>query len=191
MDTACPMDQWKAIRWATVERLVLTLQKRMYRAAQRGATTQVRRLQKLLWRARAAQLVAVRQVTQDNRGTGTAGVDGQTALTPAGRLALVEERQLDGQAQPVRRVMIPKPRGTAQRPVGMPTIADRAKQRVVKLAREPAREATFAPTSDGFRPGRRTWEAIGAISVQSNQTPKGVLEADMAKGCDRLDHAAW
>lgn len=185
-----PMDQGKAIRGATVERMVVTLQQRMYRAAPRGATTQVRRRQKLLWRSRAAKRVAVRQVTQDDRGQCTAGVAGQTALTPAGRLALVEELQLDGQAQPGRRVMLPKPRGPEQRPWGLPTIADRAKQRVVKLALEPAWEAQFEPNSSGFRPGRHTWEAIGAISVQINQKPKGVLEADMATGVDRIDHAA-
>jgi RNA-directed DNA polymerase len=129
MDTVPPMDQWKASCWAKVERRVLKLQKRIARAAQRGATTQVRRLQKLLGRSRAAKLIAVRQGTQDTRGKGTAGVDGKTALTPAGRLALVEELKLDGQAQPVRRVRIPTPRGTEQRPWDRPTMADRAQQR--------------------------------------------------------------
>jgi RNA-directed DNA polymerase len=130
MDTAKrPMYQWKASRWAKVERRVLKLQKRISRAAQRGATTPVRRLQKLLGRSRAATRFAVRQVTQDNRGKRTAGVDGKTALTPAGRLALVEELKLDGQAQPVRRVRIPKPGGTEQRPWDLPTMADRAQQR--------------------------------------------------------------
>jgi RNA-directed DNA polymerase len=186
-----PMDQWKAIRWATVERRVLKRQKRLYRAAQRGATKQVRRRQQLLWRSGAAQLIAVRQVTPDTRGKGTAGVDGNTALTPAGRLALVEALQLDGQAQPGRRVMIPKPRGPEQRPWGMPTIADRAQQRVVKRAREPAGEAKFEPHSSGCRPGRSTWDASGASSVQLNQKPTGVLDADMAKGVERIDHAAW
>jgi RNA-directed DNA polymerase len=191
MDTAKrPMYQWKAIRWAKVERMVFKLQKRIYRAAQRGATKQVRRLQKLLWRSRAAKLLAVRQITQDNRGKRTAGVDGKTVLTPAGRLALVEELKLDGQAQPVRRVMIPKPGGTEQRPLGIPTIADRAKQSLVKLALEPAWEAKFEPNSYGFRPGRSTWDAIGAIYVQINQKPKWVLDADIAKCFDRIDHAA-
>jgi RNA-directed DNA polymerase len=74
--------------------------------------------------------------------------------------------------------------------VKIPTIADRAKQGVVTQALEPEGEARFAPTRDGFRPGRRTWDAIGAISVQLNQKPTWVLEADMAKGFDRINHAA-
>jgi RNA-directed DNA polymerase len=178
------------MRWANVARMVLKLHKRIDRAAQRGATTPVRRLQTFRWRSRAATRFAVRQVTQDNRGQGTAGVDGHTAFTPAGRLALVAELKRDGQAPPVRRVMIPHPRGSDRRPLGLPTIADRAKPRVVKLAREPAGEATVEPHSSGFRPGRRPWDAIGALSVQLNQTPQGVLEADIAKGVDRIDHAA-
>jgi RNA-directed DNA polymerase len=189
MDTGHPMYQGKAMRWAHVARMVFKLQKRIYRAAQRGATKQVRRLQKLLWRSRAAKRLAVRQVTQDNRGKGTAGVDGKTALTPAGRLALVAELRRDGPAQPVRRVMIPKPGGTAQRPLGGPPIADRAKQSLVKLALEPAWEATCEPNSYGSRPGRSPWDAIGAIDIPITQKPKWGLDADIAKGFDRIDHA--
>jgi RNA-directed DNA polymerase len=189
MDTVRPMAQWKARRGATVERLGLKRQQRRYRAAPRGAPTQVRRLQKLLWRSRAAQLFAVRQVPQDTRGQGTAGVDGKTALTPAGRLALVEELNLDGQARPVGRVMLPNPRGTEQRPLGIPTRADRAKPRVVTLAREPAWEATCEPNSDGCRPGRSPWDALGALDGPINQTPQGVLEAAIATGVARIEHA--
>jgi RNA-directed DNA polymerase len=115
MDTGRPMAQGKAMRWATVERMGLTRHKRIDRAAQCGVPKQVRWLQTLLGRARAAKLLAVRPVTQDNRGQDTAGVDGKTALTPAGRLALVEELKRDGPAQPGRRVLIPKPAGTVPR----------------------------------------------------------------------------
>jgi RNA-directed DNA polymerase len=65
--------------------------------------------------------------------------------------------------------------------LGMPTLADRAKQRWVTQALEPAWEAQFEPNSYGFRPGRSTWDTIGAIDVQINQKPKWVLDADIAK----------
>jgi len=185
-----PMYQWETIRWPRIERLVFKLQKRIYRAAQRGDHRQVRRLQKLLMRSRAAKLLAVRKVTQDNRGKRTAGIDGQTALTPTKRMALVEHLPLDGQAQPVRRVRIPKPDTTEHRPLGIPTIADRAKQSLVTLGLEPEWEAKFEPNSDGFRPGRSTWDAIAAIYVQINQKPKWVLDADITKCFDRIDHTA-
>ena len=70
-------------------------------------------------------------------------------------------------------------------------MADRAQQGVVKHALEPAWEAQCAPNRDGFRPGRSPWDAIGAIDVQINQQPTWVLEADIAQGVERIDHAAW
>lgn len=192
MDTATrPRSHGQALRWATVERRVVKRHQRLDRAAPRGAPTPVRRRHTRLGRARAATLRAVRQVTQDNRGPWTAGGDGPTALTPAGRLALGEERNRDGQAQPVRRVRLPHPRGTAPRPWGLPTSADWATPRVGTRAREPAGEATCAPNRAGGRPGRRTWEALGALEVELTQPPTGVLEADRAPGVARLEPAAW
>ena len=58
------------------------------------------------------------------------------------------------------------------------------------MALEPQWEARFEPNSDGLRPGRSTWDAIGAIYVSINQKPKWVLDADRAKGFDRIDHEA-
>jgi RNA-directed DNA polymerase len=184
------MYQWNPICWPRVERKVFKLQKRIYRAAQRGEYRQVRRLQRRLRRSHYAELLAARQVTQDNRGQKTPGVDGMAALTPPERLALAEHLQLDGAATPVRRVYIPQPDTREQRPLGIPIIVDRVKQRMVKQALEPEWEARFEPHSYGFRPGRSTWDAIGAISVQINQKPKWVLDADIAKCFDRIDHDA-
>ncbi len=97
---------------------------------------------------------------------------------------------LKGDASPVRRVYIPKPGTPEQRPLGIPTMADRAKQAWVKHVVEPAWEVQFEPNSYGFRPGRSTWDAIGAISVQINQKPTWGLDADITKCFDRLDHEA-
>jgi len=134
--------------------------------------------------SRSAQLVAVRRVTQDNQGKKTAGVDGRQSFTPAQRLALVNTRRLHHAAQPVRRVWIPKPATDEQRPFGIPTIFDRARQALGKRTLEPPWEARFAPNSYGLRPGRSTWDAIGAIYVGINQKPTWVLDADSAKGFD-------
>ncbi len=175
------MYQGNTIRWPWVERKVLKLQKRIYRAAQRGESREVRRLQKLLRRSHGAKLLAARQVTQDNQGKQTPGVDGIAALTPPERLALVEHLQRDGAAAPVRRVDIPKPGTREQRPLGIPIRVDRVTQSLVNQALEAEWEARFEPNSSGCRPGRSTWDAIGAIDVQSNQQPKWVLDADIAK----------
>ncbi|MDQ3830514.1 MAG: group II intron reverse transcriptase/maturase, partial [Candidatus Tectomicrobia bacterium] len=191
MNTAiAPMYQWNTMGWVKIERQVFKLQTRIYRAAKRGDHRQVRRLQKLLLRSRAAKLLAVRNVTQDNQGKQTPGVDGVANLTPQERLDLVKHLHLEGHASPVRRVYIPKPGTTEQRPLGIPTMADRAKQALVKHVLEPAWEAQFEPNSYGFRPGRSTWDAMGAIYVQINQKPKWVLDADIAKCFDRIDHEA-
>ena len=101
MNTATmPVYEWKALPWRKLERGVFKLQRRIYRASSRGDRKAVHRLQRLLLRSRAAKLLAVRRVSQDNRGKRTAGVDGVKALTPARRLALAETLELPEKAAP-------------------------------------------------------------------------------------------
>src|SRR5687767_3726618 len=110
MDTVTqPMYEWKDLPWRKLERQLFKLQKRIYQAAQRGDVRAVHRLQRLLMSSHAAKCLAVRRVTQDNRGKKTAGVDGVKALTPPRRLALVRSLSAHRRAHPVRRVWIPKP----------------------------------------------------------------------------------
>ena len=191
MNTAiAPLYQWNTMGWVKIERPVFKLHKRLYRAAKREDHRQVRRLQKRWLRSRAAKLLAVRNVTQENQGKQTPGVDGVANLRPQERLDLVQHLHLQGHASPVRRVDLPKPGTTEPRPLGIPTMAERAKPALVKHVLAPAWEAAFEPNSDGFRPGRSTWDAIGAIYVQINQKPTWVLDADIAKGFDRIHHEA-
>jgi RNA-directed DNA polymerase len=150
----------------------------------------VHRLQRLLLSSWSAKCLAVRRVTQDNQGKKTAGVDGLAALEPEERLVLVSLLGLDAKPQPIRRVWIPKPGTDEQRPLGIPTIADRARQALVKLALEPEWEARFEPNSYGFRPGRSCHDAVAAIFQSIKQCPKYVLDADIAKCFDRIDHRA-
>src|SRR5207244_3004376 len=112
------------------------LQTRIYRASGRGDVKTVHRLQRLLLHSWSAKCLAVRRVTQDNRGKKTAGVDGVKALTPAQRRQLVATLSLAKKAQPLRRVWLPKPHAAEQRPLGIPVIHDRATQALVKLAVE-------------------------------------------------------
>jgi RNA-directed DNA polymerase len=111
----------------------------------------------------SAKRLAVRRVTQDNRGKATAGVDGVHSLPPAERLDLADRLSLTAVTQPVRRVRIPKPGTEETRSLGLPTRQDRARQTVVKLALAPPWEARCEPNSYGFRPGRSTGDAIGAL----------------------------
>jgi RNA-directed DNA polymerase len=184
------MVEWNQINWRKAERLVFKLQKRIYQASERGDVKAVRKLQKTLIRSWSAKCIAVRRVTQDNQGKNTAGVDGVKSLTPKHRTTLVGQLRLTGKAKPTRRVNIPKPGTTETRPLGIPTINDRALQALVKLALEPEWEAKFEPNSYGFRPGRSCHDAIGAIYSSINKKAKYVLDADISKCFDRIDHKA-
>src|SRR6185295_14393354 len=104
-----PLYGWNTLNWKKIERRVFKLQTRIYRAQRRGARKIVRKLQRLLMKSRSAKLLAVRRVTQDNRGKATAGVDGVKSLTPTERLDLADTLSHNSVAQPVRRVRIPKP----------------------------------------------------------------------------------
>lgn len=182
--------RWSAIPWKEVEMRVFKLQKRIFTASQNGNYKVVRKLQKTLMRSRSCRLLAVRQVTQDNKGKKTAGVDGKKSLTYNQRLELVESLSLSDKSSPTRRVWIPKPGKTEKRPLGIPTIHDRALQAVVKMAMEPEWEAVFEPSSYGFRPGRSVHDAIKQIKNNLISNQKFVLDADISKCFDKINHKA-
>ncbi len=127
-------NNWHEIDWKVVELAIFKLQKRIYKASQRGDVKSVHRLQRLLSTSYYGSLWATRRVTQDNRGKKTAGVDGVKALKPKQRLEMVKQLRLNGKSKPTRRVWIPKPNGE-QRPLGIPTMEERAKQCLAKLVR--------------------------------------------------------
>lgn len=129
-------------------------------------------------------------MTQDNQGKKTAGVDGVKSLTPQQRLSLISQLKLGKKAAPTRRVWIPKPGTQEKRPLGIPTIKERAKQALVKLALEPEWEARFEVNSFGFRPGRSCHDAVEAIFNAIRYKAKYVLDADIAKCFDQIDHKA-
>jgi RNA-directed DNA polymerase len=141
----------------------------------------------MLMKSWSARALAVRRVTQDNQGKKTAGVDGLKSLTPKQRLDLVNKLRLGTKASPTRRVWIPKPGTEEKRPLGIPTMKDRALQALVKLALEPEWEARFEPNSYGFRPGRACHDAVAAIFDSIRYKAKYVLDADIAKCFDRID----
>src|SRR5713101_8127563 len=193
MDNETPhgvSDEWSTTPWRKLERYIYRLQKRIYKAKQRDDTRAVRGLKRMVKRSRAAKTLAVRQVTQDNRGKRTAGIDGIKNLNPAERLDMASTLALAGKASPVRRIWIPKPGKDEKRPLGIPTMMDRAKQALAKMALEPEWEAVFEPNSYGFRPGRSCLDAIGAIFNAIRYKPKYVFDADIAGCFDNISHNA-
>jgi RNA-directed DNA polymerase len=185
-------ESWDALPWRKLEQHVYRIQKRIFQAEQRGNTRAVQKLQKLLMKSRAARLIAVRRVTQDNQGKKTAGIDGVKSVLPKQRLEMVDQlhprQRKRRKPQPVRRIYIPKPGKDEKRPLGIPVMLDRAHQHLVKQALEPEWEAKFEANSYGFRPGRSGHDAIEAIFSSINKKAKYVLDADL-KGCfDNINH---
>ncbi|WP_235082997.1 group II intron reverse transcriptase/maturase [Chlorogloeopsis fritschii PCC 9212] len=179
---------WNKINWKKIQRMVFKLQKRIHKAAQRGDVKAMRRLQKTLMKSWYAKLLATRTVTQDNKGKNTAGVDGVKSLLNAQRLELAKNLGTTKKVKPTRRIWIPKPGTDEKRPLLIPTMTDRALQALAKLALEPEWEAKFEPNSYGFRPGRATHDAIEAIYLAIHCKAKYVLDANISKCFDNIDH---
>src|SRR5437588_9659199 len=83
-------ESWRKLPWRKFEQQTYRIQKRIFQAEQRGNHQAVHKLQKLLMKSRAARLLAVRRVTQDNQGKKTAGVDGVKSVHPKQRLTMAE-----------------------------------------------------------------------------------------------------
>ncbi|WP_365975460.1 group II intron reverse transcriptase/maturase [Moorena sp. SIO4G3] len=180
--------EWNKVNWRKLEITVFKLQKRIYQASERGDVRVVRRLQKTLMKSWSAKMLAVRKVTQQNKGKKTAGIDGRKALTGKQRLKLAENLRVYKRPQPTRRVWIEKPGRKEKRPLGIPTIYDRALQALTKQALEPEWEARFETNSYGFRLGRSCHDAIEAIFDSIAKKPKWVLDADISKCFDKINH---
>lgn len=182
---------WNAVNWKQTNRVVRNLRQRIFKAAQAGDAKKVRQLQKLMLRSRSNTLLSVRRVTQVNAGKNTSGIDKVVIKTPKARGALVDDLQSfqPWKAKPARRVYIPKANGT-QRPLGIPTVADRAMQARVKNALEPEWEAKFEGCSFGFRPGRSPHDAITAVYSLSHAgtSKRWVVDADIQGAFDNISH---
>lgn len=171
------------------EARVRRLQARIVKAQAVGRWNQVKALQRLLTHSHSGRLLAVERVSQ-NDGKRTPGVDGETWLTPEKRAwACATLRQRGYRAQPLRRVYIPKRNGK-RRPLGIPTMRDRAMQALYLLALDPLAEATADPNSYGFRRARSCADAIGQcfIMLAKRRSPAWVLEGDIRACFDRISH---
>ena len=181
------INSWKDIQWKTIEERVFRLQLRIYKAATQNEMEKVYKLQKLLISSSSAKYLSVRKVTQDNSGKNTPGIDNCLIQTPKEKFDLANNLKLDGKSSPLIRTYIPKPDGN-KRPLGIPTIKDRCKQMLAYLAFSPQWEAKFEGSSYGFRPGRSVHDAMEAIFAGISKKPKWVLDADVTKCFDQINH---
>jgi RNA-directed DNA polymerase len=180
---------WHSIKWPAAHNVVRRLQTRIAKAVREGDWRKVKRLQQLLTRSTSSKAVAVRRVTENN-GRKTPGVDGITWSTPDAKWTAVQS--LTGKhyhPKPLKRTYIEKPKG-GKRPLGIPTMRDRAIQALYLLALEPVSESTADPNSYGFRPERATVDAALRcyILLAQKASSRWVLEGDISGCFDNISH---
>ncbi len=182
--------KWKTIDWFQVEKSVNKLQSRITKAVLQNKWNLVKRLQYLLTHSYFAKLLAVRRVTQ-NKGKRTSGIDGEKWLTSSSKMKAVLRLTGKGyKAKPLKRVFINKPGKNKKRPLGIPTMYDRAIQFLYALALEPIAETTSDLRSFGFRKHRSTKDACQQIflCLSKKNSAQWILEGDI-KGCfDNINH---
>lgn len=182
---------WHSINWLAVHRTVSRLQARIVKARQEGRWGKVKALQHLLTHSFSARVLAIRRVTE-NQGKRTAGVDGELWNTPQKKAkAEASLRPRGYKARPLRRIYIPKgPGKKGRRPLGIPTMRDRAMQALYLIALDPNAETTADPNSYGFRRGRSTADAIMQchIVLAQKKAPQWILECDIKACFDGISH---
>jgi RNA-directed DNA polymerase len=163
---------------------------RIVKATREGRSGKVKALQWMLTHSFSGKALAVRRVTE-NQSKKTPGVDSITWFTPEAKFQAILSLKRHGyRPQSLRRIYIPKANGK-MRPLGIPTLKDRAMQALYLLALEPVAETTADGRSFGFRPERSTADAMEQYFKTLSRkvvAPQWILEGDI-KGCfDNISH---
>lgn len=180
---------WMSINWKKAQHSVRSLQLRIAKATREGKHHKVKALQWLLSHSWAAKLLAVKRVTE-NKGKRTPGTDGVLWKTPGQKLQAAKSLVRKGyKALPLRRLYILKKNGK-KRPLGIPTMKDRAYQALHLFTLEPVSETLADHCSYGFRQKRGCHDAIERcyIHLSRKDSATWILEGDI-KGCfDNISH---
>jgi RNA-directed DNA polymerase len=182
---------YNSIDWRAVRHNVRRLQARIVKAIQEGRWNKAKALVYLLTHSFSGRALAIARVTE-NSGAKTPGVDGETwSTTEAKSMAFNTLRRHGYQPQPLRRVYIPKSNGK-QRPLGIPTMRDRAMQALYLLGLDPIAETQADRHSYGFRLERCCQDALQhchlLLGYRSRRCSSWVLEGDIKACFDGISH---
>jgi RNA-directed DNA polymerase len=172
---------------------IRTLQRALYVTAKQEPARRFHALYDNVWRE---DILAHAYACCRTNG-GAPGVDGETfsRIESSGverwLAALREEVRTERYTpRPVKRVMIPKPGGAGQRPLGIPTIRDRVVQTAAVLVLEPIFEADFDEAAYGYRPQRSALEAVRTVHQAIDEGHTDIVDADLSKYFDTIPHSA-
>ena len=182
--------RWSQINWTEAEEQVSRLQIRIVKATLEQKWRLVKRLQYLITNSFYAKAIAVRRVIT-NKGKRTPGIDGELWKTDAEKMKAVNELNCQTyHAKPLKRIYIEKFGKTEKRPLGIPTMRDRAMQALQLLALEPVAETTADRISFGFRKYRSPEDAREyAFRILSRKdSPQWILEGDIKSCFDKISH---
>ncbi len=180
---------WEAINWPKVESAVKRLQMRIAKAEREGKVGKVKALQWILSHSFFAKLLAVKRVCT-NKGARCPGVDGEIWRTPARKMrGAISLKRKGYQALPLSRVLILKKNGK-KRPLGIPTMQDRAMQALYLLSLLPIAETRADRNSYGFRYYRGCRDAISQCfrALAKSNSSRNILDADIKACFDWIDH---
>lgn len=186
---------WHDINWKEAETEIKSIQEQIVIATQRNDYKKVYMLQWKILNSFSGRALAVRKVVT-NAGGKTPGSDKINWNGPKDywkaimELKKIIERPKEYKAEPLRRVYIPKGNIGEMRPLGIPTLKDRAVQALYHLGIDPVVETKSDPNSYGFRKNRSTHDAITAIRslLDKKSHSRWILEADIRKCFDKIDH---
>ena len=180
---------WHSINWKKAHRIVNRLQARIVKAKQEGNHGKVRALQWILTHSFSAKVLAIRSVTR-NKGKKTPGIDGETWNTPEKKASAIHQLKRQGyKTSPLRRVYIPKKNGK-KRPLGIPTMKDRAMQAVYAMALDPIAEVKGDPNSYAYRKERSAHDAMVQVFIilSKKVSPKWIYEGDIKACFNGISH---
>lgn len=188
-DATATNKDWQSIDWKACLIAVKRLQLRIARAAKTGNHRKVNALQWLLTHSFTATCLAVKRITQ-NKGHRTPGVDKKLLSSPEEKWQMIDNLKRRGyKSLPLRRIYIEKSNGKL-RPLGIPSMRDRAMQALYTLALLPVSEMSADPNSYGFRPERGTAMPPEQLfcCLCRKKSHKWILEGDIKACFDKISH---